>query len=47
MHYGSGKLAPVSDFTKKFGLDNLVPLPKLVYKKEEIEQEMKVVVLEI
>ena len=47
MHYGSGKLAPVSDFTKKFGFDNLVPLPKLVYKKEEIEQEMKVVVLEI
>jgi len=47
MHYGSGKLAPVSDFTKKFGLDNLVPLPKLVYKKEEIEQEMKVIVLEI
>lgn len=47
MHYGSGKLAPVSDFTKKFGLDNPVPQPKLVYKKEEIEQEMKVVVLEI
>lgn len=47
MHYGSGKLAPVSEFTKKFGLDNPVPLPKLVYKKEEIEQEMKVVVLEI
>ena len=46
MHYGSGKLAPVSEFTKKFGLDNPVPLPKLVYKKEEIEQEMKVVVLE-
>ncbi len=47
MHYGSGKLAPVSEFTKKFGLDNPIPLPKLVYKKEEIEQEMKVVVLEI
>lgn len=47
MHYGSDKLAPVSEFTKKFGLDNPVPLPKLVYKKEEIEQEMKVVVLEI
>lgn len=47
MHYGSGKLAPVADFTKKFGLDNPVPLPKLVYKKEEIEQEMKVIVLEI
>ena len=47
MHYGSGKLAHVSEFTKKFGLDNPIPLPKLVYKKEEIEQEMKVVVLEI
>ncbi|MEK7495325.1 MAG: MBL fold metallo-hydrolase [Patescibacteria group bacterium] len=47
MHYGTGKLAPVSDFMKKFGLDNPVPLLKLVYKKEEIEQEMKVVVLEI
>lgn len=47
MHYGSDKLAPVSEFTKKFGLDNPVPLPKLVYKKEEIEQEMKVIVLEI
>jgi L-ascorbate metabolism protein UlaG (beta-lactamase superfamily) len=47
MHYGTGKLAGVSEFTKKFGLDNLTPIPKLVYKKEEIEQEMKVVVLEI
>ncbi|MFA6016768.1 MAG: MBL fold metallo-hydrolase [Patescibacteria group bacterium] len=55
MHYNSdkldqknfGKLTPVSEFTKKFGLDNPIPLPKLVYKKEEIEQEMKVVVLEI
>ena len=47
MHYGTNKLAPVSDFTKKFGLDNPTPLPKLIYKKEEIEQEMKVVVLEI
>ncbi|MFA6081497.1 MAG: MBL fold metallo-hydrolase [Patescibacteria group bacterium] len=55
MHYNSdkldqknfGKLTAVNDFTKKFGLDNLAPIPKLVYKKEEIEQEMKVVVLEI
>jgi L-ascorbate metabolism protein UlaG (beta-lactamase superfamily) len=42
-----GKLTGVGEFTKKFGIDNPVPLPKLVYKKEEIEQEMKVVVLEI
>ena len=42
----AGKLSPVTEFTKKFGLDP-IPLPKLVYKKEEVEQEMKVVVLEI
>lgn len=42
-----GQLTPVGEFTKKFGLDNPVSQPKLVYKKEEIEQEMKVVVLEI
>lgn len=55
MHYktekssknSESKLTAVSEFTKKFGLDNPVPLPKFVYKKEEIEQEMKVVVLEI
>jgi len=41
------QLTGVSEFTKKFGIENLVPIPKLVYKKEEIEQEMKVVVLEI
>jgi len=40
------QLAPVSEFTKKFGIENLVPLPKLVYKKEETEQEMKVIILE-
>ena len=42
-----GQLASVNEFTKKFGIENLAPIPKLVYKKEEIEQEMKVVVLEI
>lgn len=42
-----GQLTAVGEFTKKFGLDNPVAQPKLVYKKEEIEQEMKVVVLEI
>ena len=55
MHYNQPKLnqknfsqlASVSDFTKKFGVENLAPIPKLVYKKDEIEQEMKVVVLEI
>ena len=55
MHYNDpklnqknfGQLAGVGEFTKKFGLDHPVPQPKLVYKKEEIEQEMKVIVLEI
>ncbi|MDO9028530.1 MAG: MBL fold metallo-hydrolase, partial [Candidatus Roizmanbacteria bacterium] len=42
-----GQLTEVNEFTKKFGLENLPPLPKLVYKKEEMEQEMKVIVLEI
>jgi len=46
-NYSESKLTAVSEFTKKFGLDNIAPLPKLIYKKEEIEQEMKVVVLEI
>lgn len=45
--HSESKLTAVSEFTKKFGLDNSVPLPKLIYKKEEIEQEMKIVVLEI
>ncbi|MCL4364541.1 MBL fold metallo-hydrolase [Patescibacteria group bacterium] len=56
MHFGNplmknkellGKLAPIEDFTNKFGIEKPVPLPKLVYKKEEGEEEMKVVVLEI
>ena len=55
MHYNSdkldqknfGKLTQINEFTKKFGLDHVAPIPKLIYKKEEIEQEMKVVVLEI
>ena len=55
MHYNNpagkqnnlSQLTGVGEFTKKFGIENLTPLPKLVYKKEEIEQEMKVVVLEI
>ena len=42
-----GQLTEVNEFTKKFGIENLAPIPKLIYKKEEMEQEMKVVVLEI
>jgi L-ascorbate metabolism protein UlaG (beta-lactamase superfamily) len=41
------KLSPVEEFTKKFGIEKPVPQPKLVYKREEGEEEMKVVVLEI
>lgn len=55
MHYNQpgldqknfGQLVAVTEFTKKFGIENLAPLPKLVYKKEEMEQEMKIVVLSI
>ena len=42
-----GQLTGINEFTKKFGLENLPPLPKLVYKKEEMEQEMKIIVLEL
>ena len=56
MHYANplmknkdlaGKLTPVEEFTKKFGIEKPVALPKLIYKKEEGEAEMKVVVLEV
>jgi len=42
-----GNLTPVEEFTKKFGIEKPELLPKLVYKKEEEEGEMRVVVLEI
>lgn len=41
-----GRLFPVSEFLKKIGAENIVPMPKLIVKKEELEEEMKVVVLE-
>lgn len=55
MHFNHSKLnqkhfsqlMPVEEFTKKFGVEKPVAVPKLVYKKEEGEEEMKVVVLEI
>jgi len=53
MHYGSpqlkptfSKLAPVADFLKKIGAEDMQPLPKLVIKKEGLSEEMKVVLLE-
>lgn len=55
MHYNQpgldqkafGQLVPVTEFTKKFGIENVVPVPKLVVKKEEMEEEMKIVVLSV
>ncbi|MCS7093239.1 MAG: MBL fold metallo-hydrolase [Patescibacteria group bacterium] len=41
------KLRPVAEFLKKFGLEKIDPLPKLVYKKKEQEKEMEVIVLEV
>jgi len=44
--YGE-KLAPVSEFLKKMDRESVVPIPKLTIKKEELLEEMKVIVLEI
>lgn len=40
-----GKLSGIEDFLKKIGADG-TPVPKLTIKKEEITEEMKVIVLE-
>jgi L-ascorbate metabolism protein UlaG (beta-lactamase superfamily) len=50
MHFGSEEnaikeIAPLSDFLKKIGAENTVPQDKLVVKLEELEEEMKVIVL--
>lgn len=42
-----GKLASVTEFLKKFGVENQAPLPKLTIRKEEMEEEMKIVQLGI
>ncbi|OGK26203.1 hypothetical protein A2954_04420 [Candidatus Roizmanbacteria bacterium RIFCSPLOWO2_01_FULL_37_12] len=42
-----GKLSTVNDFLKKIGAENVVPVPKLIIKKEELLEEMKVVVMEV
>ncbi len=55
MHYNNSKLnqqvfdklSPVDDFLKKIGAENLTPVAKLTVKKEELLEEMKVVVMEI
>lgn len=54
MHFRTAKhdqkmfadFAPVDDFLKKIGADNTVPLPKLSIKKEDLGEEMKVIVLD-
>lgn len=55
MHYGHAKLssafkerlAPLGEFLKKMDAQETQPIPKLVVKKEELGEEIKVVVLEI
>jgi len=51
MHYhytgdAENKLEPVENFLKKIGAENAVPIAKLTVKKEDLGEEMKVVVLE-
>jgi L-ascorbate metabolism protein UlaG (beta-lactamase superfamily) len=54
MHFNSpkhnqayfSKLLSVKDFLRKMGAENVSPLPKLVIKKEDIIEEIKVVLLE-
>ena len=40
-------LLPLSNFLKKMGIENSVPLDKLVVKKEGLEEEMKVIILKV
>jgi len=42
-----GSLIPVTEFLKKFGAENIQPVPKLVLKGSEFNEEMKIVLLEI
>ncbi len=41
------KLAGVTEFLKKFGAESLHPEPKLMVRKEDFGQEMKIVTLDI
>lgn len=55
MHYNNpklnqellGKLSPVEDFLKKIGVEAQPAVAKLTVKKEDLGEEMKVVVMEI
>lgn len=42
-----GKIAPVTDFLEKMGVSQLAPIKKLSVKKEELTEEMRVVVMEV
>ena len=42
----ASNMEPVENFLKKIGSDNVTPVPKLTVKKEELGEEMKVIVLE-
>lgn len=42
-----GQVQPVAEFLKKMGVENITPVPKLIIKKETLEEEMKIVVMEI
>ncbi len=42
-----GKKAQLSEFLKKFGAERVTPVAKLTVKKDELQEEMKVVVMEI
>ncbi len=50
MHFGGEgillkELAPLHDFLKTVGQEGMTPIEKLIVKKEELEEEMKIVVL--
>lgn len=55
MHYNApklnqksfGSLSTVDEFLKKIGVSSAPAIPKLVIKNEELEEEMKVVLLEV
>lgn len=42
-----GQLSAVEEFLRKFGIEKMTPVPKLVVKKEEMDEEMKIIVMEL
>ncbi len=41
-----GQLTGVEEFLRKFGLEKISPISKLVVKKEELQEELKIIVME-